>query len=176
MEERGQADTVCDAEDVTSAVVALESEEEEEDERHMSVDREGDNEAIRGEGNKEKGDIWGEDDAAEEEVRGEDDEGEEEDKEMGEDVNCVAQKTVSKQSLKHVVNSHYLVPLHQEVTHDPPMADRQQMPHYAGKPLSFKSLLPTTSAEHCPTLDKYWSQRYRLFSRYDHGIQLDSGR
>lgn len=46
---------------------------------------------------------------------------------------------------------------------------------YAGQPLSFTSLLPTISAEDSPTLCKYWSQRYRLFSRYDQGIQMDQG-
>lgn len=46
---------------------------------------------------------------------------------------------------------------------------------YAGQPLSFTSLLPTISAEDSPTLCKYWSQRYRLFSRYDQGIQMDKG-
>ena len=54
----------------------------------------------------------------------------------------------------------------------------QQLPvvsDYASKPLSFTSLLPTISAEDCPILHKYWSQRYRLFSRYDQGIQMDKG-
>ena len=54
----------------------------------------------------------------------------------------------------------------------------QQLPvvsDYASKPLSFTSLLPTISAEDCPILRKYWSQRYRLFSRYDQGIQMDKG-
>lgn len=102
MEEGGHADTICDAEHVTSAVVVLESEGEEE--RHMSIDREDDEGAVRGENNAEKEDILGEDGAGEEEVRGEDDEGDEEDKETGEDVNYVAQKTVSKQSLKQSVH------------------------------------------------------------------------
>lgn len=47
--------------------------------------------------------------------------------------------------------------------------------NYAGKPLSFSSILPTTSAEESPTLHKYWSQRYRLFNLYDQGIQMDIG-
>ena len=63
--------------------------------------------------------------------------------------------------------------------HDSSMVDQQeQLPiisNYAGKPLSFTSLLPTISAEDSPTLRKYWSQRYRLFSRYDQGIQMDKG-
>ena len=46
---------------------------------------------------------------------------------------------------------------------------------YAGQPLSFSSLLPTMSAKDSPALCKYWSQRYRLFSRYDQGIQMDKG-
>lgn len=46
---------------------------------------------------------------------------------------------------------------------------------YAGKTLSFSSLLPTISAEDSFTLKKYWSQRYRLFSRYDQGIKMDKG-
>ena len=56
--------------------------------------------------------------------------------------------------------------------------DLEQLPvisDYAGQPLSFTSLLPTISAEDSPTLCKYWSQRYRLFSRYDQGIQMDQG-
>ena len=46
---------------------------------------------------------------------------------------------------------------------------------YAGKPLSLSSLMPTMSAESSPSLCKYWSQRYRLFSLYDQGIQMDNG-
>ena len=56
--------------------------------------------------------------------------------------------------------------------------DLEQLPvisDYAGQPLSFTSLLPTISAEDSPTLCKYWSQRYRLFSRYDQGIRMDQG-
>lgn len=54
----------------------------------------------------------------------------------------------------------------------------EQLPvisNYAGKPLSFTSLLPMISVEDSPSLRKYWSQRYRLFSRYDQGIQMDKG-
>ena len=54
----------------------------------------------------------------------------------------------------------------------------EQLPvisNYAGKPLLFTSLLPTISAEDSPALHKYWSQRYRLFSKYDQGIHMDKG-
>ena len=57
-------------------------------------------------------------------------------------------------------------------------SQEQQLPvitDYAGKPLSFTSLLPTMTAAQSPTLNKYWSQRYRLFSRYDRGVRMDSG-
>ena len=48
---------------------------------------------------------------------------------------------------------------------------------YAGVPLSFVSLLPATPTiiEDTPSLAKYWSQRFRLFSKYSDGIQLDHG-
>ncbi len=48
---------------------------------------------------------------------------------------------------------------------------------YAGVSLSLGSLLPATPTilEDTPSLAKYWSQRFRLFSKYSEGIQLDHG-
>ena len=46
---------------------------------------------------------------------------------------------------------------------------------YAGKRLCLEDFLPahgTTSIVH---MSKYWSQRYRLFSKYDEGICMDKG-
>lgn len=71
---------------------------------------------------------------------------------------------------------------------------------YAGQPIAFSSLLPSfgiTSTlssnmetspqlesseptpsvpQTAPSLAKYWSQRYRLFSKFDTGIHLDDGK
>ena len=46
---------------------------------------------------------------------------------------------------------------------------------YAGKPLLFSAILPPPHNSPTANLDKYWSQRYRLFSHYDDGICLDQG-
>ena len=46
---------------------------------------------------------------------------------------------------------------------------------YAGQPLTFSQLIPTATVDDSPTLKKYWSQRYRLFSMYDEGICMDNG-
>ena len=46
---------------------------------------------------------------------------------------------------------------------------------FAGKPLSLDDLLPRPHLSPTPELKKYWSQRYRLFSRYDDGVCLDKG-
>lgn len=46
---------------------------------------------------------------------------------------------------------------------------------YAGQPLTFSQLIPTATVDETPTLKKYWSQRYRLFSMYDEGICMDNG-
>lgn len=37
-----------------------------------------------------------------------------------------------------------------------------------------QSVIPEIAAD--PELAKYWAQRYRLFSRFDEGIQLDRGK
>ena len=47
---------------------------------------------------------------------------------------------------------------------------------HAGKRLDFPRLLPLTCPQDTPSLAKYWSQRYRLFSRFNNGIHLDSGK
>lgn len=46
---------------------------------------------------------------------------------------------------------------------------------YVGQPLTFSQLLPTATVDDTPVLKKYWSQRYRLFSKYDEGICMDNG-
>ena len=46
---------------------------------------------------------------------------------------------------------------------------------YVGQPLTFSQLLPTATVDDTPALKKYWSQRYRLFSKYDEGICMDNG-
>ena len=46
---------------------------------------------------------------------------------------------------------------------------------FAGKPLPLIDLLPRPHLSPTTQLLKYWSQRYRLFSRYDNGICLDRG-
>ena len=46
---------------------------------------------------------------------------------------------------------------------------------YAGKPLPLNELLPKPYLSPTAELNKYWNQRYRLFSRYDNGICLDRG-
>ncbi len=78
------------------------------------------------------------------------------------------------------------------------------MIQYGGKPLSFSSFLPGSSLSvspsgplpvssipdvvsadsssylsasplTTPSLAKYWTQRYRLYSKFDAGVQLDEG-
>ena len=46
---------------------------------------------------------------------------------------------------------------------------------YAGRPLPLTDLLPRPHLSPSDKLAKYWSQRYRLFSRYDDGVCLDRG-
>ena len=46
---------------------------------------------------------------------------------------------------------------------------------YAGQPLPLTDLLPRPHTSPTVQLNKYWSQRYRLFSRYDDGVCLDRG-
>lgn len=46
---------------------------------------------------------------------------------------------------------------------------------YAGRPLPLADLLPRPHLSPSDKLAKYWSQRYRLFSRYDDGVCLDRG-
>ena len=46
---------------------------------------------------------------------------------------------------------------------------------YAGRPLPLDELLPRPHISPSDQLAKYWSQRYRLFSRYDDGVCLDRG-
>ena len=46
---------------------------------------------------------------------------------------------------------------------------------YAGMSLSYPPLLPAASVQDTPSLAKYHSQRYRLFSKFDQGVQLDHG-
>ena len=46
---------------------------------------------------------------------------------------------------------------------------------YVGQPLTFSQLIPTATVDDTPALKKYWSQRYRLFSKYDEGICMDNG-
>ena len=48
-------------------------------------------------------------------------------------------------------------------------------PCYAGTPLPLSTLLPVNTAKDSPALVKYWSQRYRLFSKFDDGVCLDHG-
>ena len=50
----------------------------------------------------------------------------------------------------------------------------QQNVDFAGQTLCINDFLPTVSS--CDeTLNKYWSQRFRLFSLYDQGIRMDHG-
>ncbi|XP_065883658.1 trimethylguanosine synthase-like isoform X2 [Dysidea avara] len=44
---------------------------------------------------------------------------------------------------------------------------------YAGKAIDFTELLPLADEEIQSHLSKYWSQRYRLFLKYDSGIKMD---
>jgi len=46
---------------------------------------------------------------------------------------------------------------------------------YAGKAIDFTELLPLADEEIQSHLSKYWSQRYRLFLKYDSGIKMDRG-
>jgi len=46
---------------------------------------------------------------------------------------------------------------------------------YAGQPLNFTQIMPTTADSSTTAVQKYWSQRYRLFSMYDKGICMDNG-
>lgn len=46
---------------------------------------------------------------------------------------------------------------------------------YAGQPLSLTKLLPPSVEPASNKMAKYWSQRYRLFSRYDQGVCMDNG-
>ncbi len=47
---------------------------------------------------------------------------------------------------------------------------------FASLPLSFSDLLPDQyDPQRSPALAKYWSQRYRLFSKFDEGIRMDTG-
>ena len=46
---------------------------------------------------------------------------------------------------------------------------------YAGRPLPLDELLPRPHLSPSGQLAKYWSQRFRLFSRYDDGVCLDRG-
>ena len=47
---------------------------------------------------------------------------------------------------------------------------------HAGKPINFMELLPVAEDEQIQRyLSKYWSQRYRLFMKYDGGIKMDRG-
>ena len=47
---------------------------------------------------------------------------------------------------------------------------------HIGKPIDFTELLPLAEDEHIQRyLSKYWSQRYRLFMKYDGGIKMDKG-
>ena len=46
---------------------------------------------------------------------------------------------------------------------------------YAGRPLPLDELLPCPHLSPSGQLAKYWSQRFRLFSRYDDGVCLDRG-
>ena len=55
-------------------------------------------------------------------------------------------------------------------------AEEEVLPSsYAGVPLSLTSFLPSADIQDTPSLNKYWSQRFRLFSKYSQGIQLDHG-
>ena len=48
---------------------------------------------------------------------------------------------------------------------------------HAGKPIDFMQLLPLAEDEQIQRyLSKYWSQRYRLFMKYDGGIKMDRGK
>lgn len=47
---------------------------------------------------------------------------------------------------------------------------------YVGKPIDFTELIPLAEDEQIQRyLSKYWSQRYRLFMKYDDGIKMDKG-
>lgn len=47
---------------------------------------------------------------------------------------------------------------------------------HVGKPIDFTELLPLAEDEQIQRyLSKYWSQRYRLFMKYDGGIKMDRG-
>lgn len=47
---------------------------------------------------------------------------------------------------------------------------------HAGKPIDFTELLPLVEDKQIQRyLSKYWSQRYRLFMKYDGGIKMDRG-
>ena len=46
----------------------------------------------------------------------------------------------------------------------------------AGMSVDFQTLLPSGEEPLSGHLKKYWSQRYRLFSRYDEGIVMDHGK
>ena len=47
---------------------------------------------------------------------------------------------------------------------------------YAGQSLAFSDLLPPVAMEPRGShMAKYWSQRYRLFSKFDQGVCLDNG-
>ena len=52
----------------------------------------------------------------------------------------------------------------------------------SGASFSLERFLPpavsptaTTGSSHPVAVEKYWSQRYRLFSRFDEGVTLDHG-
>ena len=45
----------------------------------------------------------------------------------------------------------------------------------AGEPLQLSTLLPPLLSSAPPRLAKYWSQRYRIFSKYDEGVRMDQG-
>ena len=55
------------------------------------------------------------------------------------------------------------------------VSQERQPWEFAGKPLPLINLLPCPHLSPSVQLHKYWSQRYRLFSRYDDGICLDRG-
>ena len=47
---------------------------------------------------------------------------------------------------------------------------------YVGKPLDFTELIPLAEDDQIQRyLSKYWSQRNRLFMKYDDGIKMDKG-
>ncbi len=48
---------------------------------------------------------------------------------------------------------------------------------YAGEALVFSTLLPPVAMEPSGQhMNKYWNQRYRLFSKFDDGISMDNGK